>query len=139
MTTAEKTQPRLKQRYRGEIRVTLLNTDSNQSYAVAVGDRIAQLVDRTRDVDDTHLIHHLDRADRRFRQRTASSRRIPRLHHHRADAERRRRRDASRDDLPDAAGRSQGQRPRKLATGRCGAGGLILGTAGDGSRSLARL
>ena len=30
--------------YRGEIRVILLNTDSNQSYAVAVGDRIAQLV-----------------------------------------------------------------------------------------------
>ena len=30
--------------YRGEIRVTLLNTDSNQSYAVAVGDRIAQLI-----------------------------------------------------------------------------------------------
>ena len=30
--------------YRGEVRVTLLNTDSNQSYAVAVGDRIAQLI-----------------------------------------------------------------------------------------------
>lgn len=30
--------------YRGEIRVTLLNTDQTQSYAVAVGDRIAQLI-----------------------------------------------------------------------------------------------
>ena len=30
--------------YRGEIRVTLLNTDKSMSYAVAVGDRIAQLI-----------------------------------------------------------------------------------------------
>jgi len=30
--------------YRGEIRVTLLNTDSTEAYPVAVGDRIAQLV-----------------------------------------------------------------------------------------------
>ncbi len=30
--------------YRGEIRVTLLNTDARESYAVRVGDRIAQLV-----------------------------------------------------------------------------------------------
>jgi dUTP pyrophosphatase len=30
--------------YRGEIRVTLLNTDSSEAYSVAVGDRIAQLV-----------------------------------------------------------------------------------------------
>lgn len=30
--------------YRGEIRVTLLNTDSSVAYSVAVGDRIAQLV-----------------------------------------------------------------------------------------------
>ncbi len=30
--------------YRGEIRVTLLNTDSRVPYPVAVGDRIAQLV-----------------------------------------------------------------------------------------------
>lgn len=30
--------------YRGEIRVTLLNTDRNASYRVQVGDRIAQLV-----------------------------------------------------------------------------------------------
>lgn len=30
--------------YRGEIRVTILNTDSEQAYAVAVGDRIAQLI-----------------------------------------------------------------------------------------------
>ena len=30
--------------YRGEIRVTLLNTDSSQPYSVAVGDRIAQLI-----------------------------------------------------------------------------------------------
>lgn len=30
--------------YRGEIRVTLLNTDSSMPYSVAVGDRIAQLV-----------------------------------------------------------------------------------------------
>ena len=30
--------------YRGEIRVTLLNTDSTEPYSVAVGDRIAQLV-----------------------------------------------------------------------------------------------
>lgn len=30
--------------YRGEIRVSLLNTDSNDAYDVAVGDRIAQLI-----------------------------------------------------------------------------------------------
>jgi dUTP pyrophosphatase len=30
--------------YRGEIRVTLLNTDAATSYSVAVGDRIAQLI-----------------------------------------------------------------------------------------------
>ena len=30
--------------YRGEIRVTLLNTDAREPYAVAEGDRIAQLV-----------------------------------------------------------------------------------------------
>jgi len=30
--------------YRGEIRVTLLNTDTSVAYSVAVGDRIAQLV-----------------------------------------------------------------------------------------------
>jgi dUTP pyrophosphatase len=30
--------------YRGEIRVTLLNTDARSAYPVAVGDRIAQLV-----------------------------------------------------------------------------------------------
>ena len=30
--------------YRGEIRVTLLNTDSEKAYAVAVDDRIAQLI-----------------------------------------------------------------------------------------------
>lgn len=30
--------------YRGEIRVTILNTDSSEAYAVAVGDRIAQLI-----------------------------------------------------------------------------------------------
>ena len=30
--------------YRGEIRVTLLNTDAREPYDVAVGDRIAQLV-----------------------------------------------------------------------------------------------
>ncbi|MEP6478295.1 MAG: dUTP diphosphatase [Rhodoglobus sp.] len=30
--------------YRGEIRVTLLNTDMSVSYPVAVGDRIAQLI-----------------------------------------------------------------------------------------------
>jgi dUTP pyrophosphatase len=30
--------------YRGEIRVTLLNTDGEESYTVAVGDRIAQLL-----------------------------------------------------------------------------------------------
>lgn len=30
--------------YRGEIRVTLLNTDSTNEYAVAPGDRIAQLI-----------------------------------------------------------------------------------------------
>lgn len=30
--------------YRGEIRVTLLNTDLKETYAIAVGDRIAQLV-----------------------------------------------------------------------------------------------
>lgn len=30
--------------YRGEIRVTILNTDSSVSYSVAVGDRIAQLI-----------------------------------------------------------------------------------------------
>jgi dUTP pyrophosphatase len=30
--------------YRGEIRVTLLNTDVAESYSIAVGDRIAQLI-----------------------------------------------------------------------------------------------
>jgi dUTP pyrophosphatase len=30
--------------YRGEIRVTLLNTDASASYSVAVGDRIAQII-----------------------------------------------------------------------------------------------
>lgn len=30
--------------YRGEIRVTLLNTDRNESFTVDVGDRIAQLI-----------------------------------------------------------------------------------------------
>lgn len=30
--------------YRGEIRVTLLNTDARESYAIAAGDRIAQLI-----------------------------------------------------------------------------------------------
>jgi dUTP pyrophosphatase len=30
--------------YRGEIRVTLLNTDSSMPYDIAVGDRIAQLI-----------------------------------------------------------------------------------------------
>ncbi|HSP76372.1 MAG TPA: dUTP diphosphatase [Cryobacterium sp.] len=30
--------------YRGEIKVTLLNTDQTSSYAVAVGDRIAQII-----------------------------------------------------------------------------------------------
>lgn len=30
--------------YRGEIRVTLLNTDPSEAYAIAVGDRIAQLI-----------------------------------------------------------------------------------------------
>jgi dUTP pyrophosphatase len=30
--------------YRGEIRVTLLNTDATEAYSVAVGDRIAQII-----------------------------------------------------------------------------------------------
>lgn len=30
--------------YRGELRVTLLNTDAHEPYAIAVGDRIAQLI-----------------------------------------------------------------------------------------------
>lgn len=30
--------------YRGEIRVTILNTDARESYAIATGDRIAQLI-----------------------------------------------------------------------------------------------
>lgn len=30
--------------YRGEVKVTLLNTDTTQSFSVAVGDRIAQLI-----------------------------------------------------------------------------------------------
>jgi dUTP pyrophosphatase len=30
--------------YRGEIRVTILNTDQRESYSIAVGDRIAQLI-----------------------------------------------------------------------------------------------
>ena len=30
--------------YRGEIKVTLLNTDPNEPFAIAVGDRIAQLI-----------------------------------------------------------------------------------------------
>jgi dUTP pyrophosphatase len=45
--------------YRGEIRVTLLNTDSSEAYPVAVGDRIAQLivmpVSRARFVPVEHL------------------------------------------------------------------------------------
>jgi dUTP pyrophosphatase len=30
--------------YRGEIRITLLNTDRSEAYSVGVGDRIAQLI-----------------------------------------------------------------------------------------------
>ena len=30
--------------YRGEIRVTLLNTDARESYAISAGDRVAQLI-----------------------------------------------------------------------------------------------
>jgi dUTP pyrophosphatase len=30
--------------YRGELRVTLLNTDASEAYSVAIGDRIAQLI-----------------------------------------------------------------------------------------------
>jgi dUTP pyrophosphatase len=30
--------------YRGELRVTVLNTDARESYAIAAGDRIAQLI-----------------------------------------------------------------------------------------------
>ena len=30
--------------YRGEIRVTLLNTDTSATYSIAIGDRIAQLI-----------------------------------------------------------------------------------------------
>jgi dUTP pyrophosphatase len=30
--------------YRGEIRVTLLNTDATETYSVAIGDRIAQII-----------------------------------------------------------------------------------------------
>ncbi|HEY2645314.1 MAG TPA: dUTP diphosphatase [Galbitalea sp.] len=30
--------------YRGEIRVTLLNTDASETYRIAVGDRIAQII-----------------------------------------------------------------------------------------------
>jgi dUTP pyrophosphatase len=30
--------------YRGEIRITLLNTDARESYAISAGDRIAQLI-----------------------------------------------------------------------------------------------
>jgi dUTP pyrophosphatase len=30
--------------YRGELRVTLLNTDSRETYSVSAGDRIAQLI-----------------------------------------------------------------------------------------------
>ncbi len=30
--------------YRGEIKVTLLNTDPEQAYDISVGDRIAQLI-----------------------------------------------------------------------------------------------
>ena len=45
--------------YRGEIRVTLLNTDSTQEYSIAIGDRIAQLivqpVTRARFVPVEHL------------------------------------------------------------------------------------
>jgi dUTP pyrophosphatase len=45
--------------YRGEIRVTLLNTDTSASYSVAVGDRIAQLivqpVTRARFIQVEHL------------------------------------------------------------------------------------
>jgi dUTP pyrophosphatase len=45
--------------YRGEIRVTLLNTDTSASYSVSVGDRIAQLivqpVTRARFIQVEHL------------------------------------------------------------------------------------
>ena len=45
--------------YRGEIRVTLLNTDARESYAISPGDRIAQLVvmpvSRARFVPVEHL------------------------------------------------------------------------------------
>jgi dUTP pyrophosphatase len=30
--------------YRGEIRITLLNTDARESYAISAGDRVAQLI-----------------------------------------------------------------------------------------------
>ena len=45
--------------YRGEIRVTLLNTDRSEPYAISAGDRIAQLivlpVSRARFVEVEHL------------------------------------------------------------------------------------
>jgi dUTP pyrophosphatase len=45
--------------YRGEIRVTLLNTDARESYSISAGDRIAQLivmpVSRARFIKVEHL------------------------------------------------------------------------------------
>ena len=66
--------------YRGEIRVTLLNTDAEQSFAIAVGDRIAQLivmpVSRARFVP-VQTLPGSHRGERRFRldRRPAPTRR----------------------------------------------------------------
>jgi dUTP pyrophosphatase len=57
------------QGYRGEIRVILLNTDTESSFEVAVGDRIAQLVVvrvETPDVAEVADVTDTERAERGF-------------------------------------------------------------------------
>jgi dUTP pyrophosphatase len=55
--------------YRGEIRVVLLNTDTESSFEIAVGDRIAQLVVvrvETPDVAEVADVSDTERAERGF-------------------------------------------------------------------------
>ena len=50
--------------------------------------RIRQRIDRTGDIDRTHLVHHFNRASRSFRQRASGDGCVACLHHDGADAER---------------------------------------------------
>ena len=55
--------------YRGEIRVILLNTDTESSFEVALGDRIAQLVVvrvETPDIAEVADVSDTERAERGF-------------------------------------------------------------------------